>query len=339
MSCVRPWHPTPHRSDSVTSSGPEQPPRSLETRQSYFAHPQALVESAQIGARTRIWAFAHVLPGARIGEECNICDGVFIENDVVVGDRVTVKCGVQLWDGVTLEDDVFIGPNATFTNDAFPRSKQYPPLFDRTIVRRGASIGANATLLPGVDIGAGAMVGAGAVVTANVPPDAIVVGNPARVVGSVTERADRADSPSPGARAALSRVVQLPLITDDRGALSFGQVGDHLPFVPRRYFVILDVPEGKVRGEHAHSVLHSFLVCLHGACTVTVDDGLRRETHRLDAPIKGLYIPPLHWNELRDFTSDTVLLCLSSGEYDRAEYLLDYDTFMKAVAAKQVTRE
>ena len=105
----------------------------------FFAHEKALVESPHVGARTRVWAFAHVLPGARIGADCNICDGVFVENDVVVGDRVTVKCGVQLWDGVTLEDDVFVGPNATFTNDLYPRSRQYPETFARTLVRAGAT--------------------------------------------------------------------------------------------------------------------------------------------------------------------------------------------------------
>lgn len=156
-----------------------------EARTDYFQHSHALVESESIGLHTRIWAFAHILPGAVIGEDCNICDHVFIENDVVVGDRVTIKCGVQLWDGITLEDDVFVGPNATFTNDSFPRSKQYPERFPRTLVRRGASIGANATILAGVTVGAGAMVGAGAVVTKDVPPNVVVVGNPARVTRSL----------------------------------------------------------------------------------------------------------------------------------------------------------
>ena len=105
-------------------------------------HPQAICETDRVGKGTRIWAFAHVLKGARIGEDCNLCDGVFVENDVVVGNRVTVKCGVQLWDGVRLEDDVFVGPNATFTNDLLPRSKQYPEKFLSTVVRPGASIGA-----------------------------------------------------------------------------------------------------------------------------------------------------------------------------------------------------
>lgn len=150
-----------------------------------FIHPQALVESPHLGAGTRVWAFAHILPGARIGADCNICDQVFIENDVVVGDRVTVKCGVQLWDGLRVEDEVFIGPNATFTNDLFPRSKVYPETFAVTVLRRGASIGANATILAGLTIGEGAMVGAGAVVTRDVPPGAIVVGNPARIKGYI----------------------------------------------------------------------------------------------------------------------------------------------------------
>ncbi len=149
-------------------------------------HQHALVEpGARIGPGTRVWAFAHILPGAVIGQDCNICDQTFIENDVVVGDRVTIKSGVQLWDGVTLGDDVFVGPNATFTNDPFPRSRQRPTSFPRTYVCNGASIGANATILPGLTIGEAAMVGAGAVVTKDVPPEAIVVGNPARIVGYV----------------------------------------------------------------------------------------------------------------------------------------------------------
>lgn len=150
---------------------------------SYFKHPQALIESgAKIGDSTRIWAFVHILQGATIGVDCNICDYVFIENDVIIGDRVTVKSGVQLWDGIRLNDDVFIGPNVTFTNDKFPRSKQYPKQYPITTVKEGASIGANATILPNITIGENAMVGAGSVVTKDVPINAIVVGNPARVV-------------------------------------------------------------------------------------------------------------------------------------------------------------
>ena len=131
---------------------------------------------------TSIWQFSVVLPEAQIGNECNICSHCFIENDVIIGDRVTVKCGVQLWDGLRIENDVFIGPNVTFTNDMQPRSKQYPEVFYQTIIREGASIGANATILPGIEIGQGAMVGAGAVVTKSVAAGLTVVGNPAKEI-------------------------------------------------------------------------------------------------------------------------------------------------------------
>jgi len=151
----------------------------------FFIHPQALCESQNIGEKTRIWAFSHVLSGAVIGKDCNICDHVFIENDVVIGNRVTVKSGVQLWDGCRIADDVFIGPNATFCNDPFPRSKVHLKEFLTTTIAQGASLGANCTILPGVTVGREAMVGAGAVVTRDVPARAIVVGNPARIVGYV----------------------------------------------------------------------------------------------------------------------------------------------------------
>ena len=145
-------------------------------------HPLADVQSEEIGEGTRIWQFVVVLPGAQIGRDCNICAHCFLENDVRLGDRVTVKNGVQLWDGTTLADDVFIGPNVTFSNDRYPRSKVYPEAFERIEIGRGASIGAGAVLLPGVAVGAGALVGAGAVVTEPVPERAVVAGNPARVL-------------------------------------------------------------------------------------------------------------------------------------------------------------
>ncbi|MBH3425766.1 MULTISPECIES: acyltransferase [Pseudomonas] len=153
----------------------------------FFVHAMALCESVNIGDGTKVWAFSHVLPGAVIGKDCNICDHVFIENDVAVGDRVTVKCGVQLWDGVELGDDVFVGPNATFTNDFYPRSKVYPEVFLRTKVLRGASLGANCTILPGITIGMNAMVAAGAVVTKDVPDNCVVAGCPAKVIGPVKD--------------------------------------------------------------------------------------------------------------------------------------------------------
>jgi len=148
----------------------------------FFVHALADVQSVSIGVDTRIWQFVVVLPNARIGSGCNICAHCFIENDVIIGDRVTVKSGVQLWNGVRLEDDVFIGPNVTFTNDKYPRSRVHPDTFGSVIVRKGASIGGGAVLLPGIEIGEGAVVGAGSVVTKSVVAGEIVAGNPARSI-------------------------------------------------------------------------------------------------------------------------------------------------------------
>lgn len=148
-------------------------------------HPAAIVENDTIGRGTRIYAFVHILAGAVVGEDCNINDHCFVEGDVVLGDRVTVKCGNYLWDGLRVEDDAFLGPNVVFTNDARPRSKQYPEQFLGVRIGRGASIGANSTILGGVDVGDYAMVGMASVVTRAVPAHALVYGNPARQKGWV----------------------------------------------------------------------------------------------------------------------------------------------------------
>ncbi|ACH38627.1 dTDP-3-amino-3,6-dideoxy-D-galactose N-acetyltransferase and dTDP-6-deoxy-D-hex-4-ulose isomerase [Citrifermentans bemidjiense Bem] len=302
----------------------------------YFVHDKALVESSKIGNNTRVWAFAHILPGATVGSECNICDNVFIENDVVLGERVTVKCGVQLWDGVVLEDDVFVGPNATFTNDLFPRSKKYPEQFAKTIVRQGASIGANATILAGVCIGKNAMVGAGAVVTKNVPPNAIVVGNPARIHGYVTSKPAAASVPQkspsqmPEEFKSLTGTTlhRMPIITDMRGSLSSGELAKMLPFIPKRYFLVFDVPNKEVRGEHSHKQLHQFLVCVKGACSLLVDDSVHREEILLNSPNIGAHIPPMVWGVQYNFSPDAVLMVLASDAYDPDDYVRNYDDFL-----------
>jgi len=145
-------------------------------------HPLAHCLATDIGAGTRIWQFAVIYEGAQIGSDCNICAHTLVEADVLIGNDVTIKSGVYLWDGLTIEDNVFIGPNATFTNDKHPRSKVYPEAFLRTLIKKGASIGANATILPGIEIGEYSVVGAGAVVTKSIPPYAVVMGNPAKII-------------------------------------------------------------------------------------------------------------------------------------------------------------
>jgi UDP-2-acetamido-3-amino-2,3-dideoxy-glucuronate N-acetyltransferase len=304
----------------------------------FFQHAQAIVETPFVGEGTSIWAFAHILRGARIGRDCNICDHTFIENDVVIGDRVTIKCGVQLWDGVAIEDDVFIGPNATFTNDAFPRSKHRPPEFLRTRVRRGASIGANATILPGLTVGEYAMIGAGAVLTRDAPARAILMGNPAVIKGYVDVSAERpfqaapVRPPSAGSHPAeVEGVVlhRLPLIDDVRGMLSFGEFQRHVPFAIKRYFLVFGVSSKNIRGEHAHKTLHQFLVCVHGRCNVVVDDGTHRQEFILDNPSIGVYIPPMVWAVQYQYSADAVLLVLASDYYDAQDYVRDYETFLE----------
>src|SRR6266540_2984696 len=237
-----------------------------------FVHEHALCESTSIGRGTRIWAFAHVLPGARIGEDCNICDGVFVENDVRIGE----------------------------------------------------SIGANATILPGIEIGAGAMVGAGTVVTRTVPPNAIALGNPARITGYVD--AVRG-SPHPVARASAetgaakpvgvgeAALHELPFIEDMRGNLTVGEFERSVPFVPKRYFLVLDVPSREVRGEHAHRTCLQFLVCIRGSCALVIDDGRHRAEVLLDRPNLGLFLPSMIWGIQYKYSPDANTSSTASGEY------------------------
>ena len=302
-----------------------------------FIHEKALVEpGAHVGPHTRIWAFAHVLPGARIGSDCNVCDQVFIENDVTLGDRVTVKSGVQLWNGVRLEDDVFVGPNATFTNDKFPRSKQYPETFPLTTVKHGASIGANATILPGITIGGEAMVGAGAVVTNHIPAKAIVVGNPARIVGYIdTIRYRETDQPTPTVTTpgSVKGVIlkEFKHVADMRGDLIVNDLEKDLPFVPKRVFIVHEVPSTRVRGEHAHRECHQFLVCLRGSVSVVADDGKNSAEYELNRPWLGLYLPPRTWGVQYKYSRNAVLLVYASHPYDPNDYIRDYDGFLQEV--------
>ena len=290
-------------------------------------HPLADVQSSNIGEGTRIWQFCVVFAGAKIGANCNICAQVLIENDVAIGDNVTIKSGVQLWDGVRIESNVFIGPNVTFAKDLFPHSKAHPDQLLKTIIKAGASVGANATILSDVTVAEGAIIGAGAVVVGSVPANAIVQGNPARIVGytntsvqdSIKSQQSNDDRKPPYAdRTTVQGVTvhRFPMIPDIRGSLTVGEFEQHIPFAPKRYFMVFDVPSKETRGEHAHRICHQFLICVRGSCAVLADDGVNRTEVLLDSIGKGIYLPPMIWGVQYKYSDDAVLLVFASHHYD-----------------------
>ena len=314
----------------------------MSTSEKPFIHALADVQTPHIGNGTKFWQFVVALAGARIGANCNICSHCFIENDVVVGDRVTIKNGVQLWDGLRVGDDVFIGPNVTFSNDKSPRSRQHLSEVLRTEIEQGASLGAGATILPGLKVGSNAMVGAGAVVTRSVPANAIVVGNPARIIGyadagSKTETRVQSGIKVAGSSSRVDGVnlVDLPVIPDIRGSLTVGEFQRSIPFDAKRYFIVFDVPSVETRGEHAHRECHQFLVCVRGKVSVVADDGVSREEFLLDRPNLGLHLPPMVWGIQYKYSADAVLLVFASHYYDAADYVRDYGEFVALAGEKK----
>jgi hypothetical protein len=224
----------------------------------------------------------------------------------------------------------------TFANDNFPRSRRRPERFERTVVKAGASIGANATLLPGVTIGRLAMVGAGAVVTHDVPANAIVVGNPAYIRGyagvALESPPDTRRDPTHGRGPSMVRGVTLhevKIVTDLRGTLAVSELARDLPFKPKRFFCVFDVPSREVRGEHAHRRLQQFLICVKGECSLLVDDGDRRQEILLDTPQIGVYVPPMVWAVQYKFSSDAVLAVLASEPYRSDDYIRDYEEYLR----------
>jgi UDP-2-acetamido-3-amino-2,3-dideoxy-glucuronate N-acetyltransferase len=307
-----------------------------------FVHEHALCESTDIGPRTHISAFAHVLPGARLGSDCKICDGVLIEGGAVVGDRVTVKPGVRISEGLHLEDDVYVGANTTFAGGPAPDGDDRRNGAGRTVVRAGASIGAGATILSGLEVGREAIVSAGAVVTHSVPPHAVVTGNPARIqryVGThpgletaATEIVEPGMTPMPVRGVHVQR---FPEFSDLRGSLTVGDIpSDYVPFVPRRWFVVYDVPGRELRGEHAHRECHQFMICVAGNLRVAVDDGERRAEVLLDGPAVGIYVPPMVWASQFRHEHNPVLLVLASHPYDPADYIREYEQFREEVSRR-----
>jgi UDP-2-acetamido-3-amino-2,3-dideoxy-glucuronate N-acetyltransferase len=304
----------------------------------HSAHPSALVESENVGDGTTIRAFCHVFPKAIIGQNCDIGAQCVVGDGVVIGDRVTIEAGVQLWEGQRIEHDVHIGSNAAFARDPFSRNRGQPHEARSTTVRQGASVGANATILPGLTVGREAVVGAGAVVTRSVPPHAVVVGNPARIIRYTTGAKTGPETVSPGPRRVSElvksivegvTVARVPMVKDLRGNLSARQIEAGIPFLPKRYFVVVDVPSKEVRGEHAHRTCEQLLTCLRGSVNVVVDDGTNREEFVLDSPELALYLPPMIWGIQYKYSSDASLLVLASERYDADDYIRDYEQFLR----------
>jgi UDP-2-acetamido-3-amino-2,3-dideoxy-glucuronate N-acetyltransferase len=284
-------------------------------------HPSALVHSAlALGAGSCVGPFALVEEGAQVGP------------------GVEVGAGVYLWSGLVVEAGAKIAARV-----CFGRGDADQPCATR--VRAGVRIGENATIAAGVVLGAGCCVASGAVVTRDVPPNAIVSGNPAHISGYVNT--PHLDLPGQGTRSSMlasqdalpqlqvarATLHRLSKIVDLRGALSFAETGAQLPFTPERVFLVYDVPNKEVRGEHAHKACHQFLVCVKGSVGIVLDDGSQRDEILLDSARVGLHIPPMVWGIQYQFSSDAVLLVLASERYSAADYIRNYEEFLAAVKA------
>jgi len=315
--------------------------------ESLFIHPTADVHAKQLGVNTKVWQFCIIAGQVAIGDDTTICSHCLIADDVLIGDRVTINSGVQIWQGTRIGSDVFIGPNVTFANDSHTRLEPSSAEHPNTKLEDRVSIGSGATLVAGITIGEGASVAAGAVVTKSVPAYTIVKGNPARVSGYVDRSCEPEISrvvrvskiPSRGDAEVVSLgvgeaiVKRLKFVEDMRGNLSVSEFPTDIPFNPKRYFLIFDVPNQEVRGSHAHRECEQFLICVKGSVNVMVDDGTVRSEVVLDSPDLGVYIPPLIWGTQYRYSDDAVLMVLASHVYDDADYIRDYQEFQSIAKA------
>ena len=288
------------------------------------------VQTNEIGDCTIIHQFAVVMPNTKIGEECVIQSHVYIDSNVVVANRVKIGNGARFFTGTVLEDDVDIGPNVVVGSSPYLLSAEV----GSTVIRKGAWIGANSTLHPGINVGAGAQIAAGTVVTNDVPPKSIVSGSPAKIVGYTGTEEKKTSITGQAGSLESSKVKGVQLhriqnVKDLRGDLAAIEWERELPFTPKRAFFVYNVPNSSVRGEHAHKACHQFLLCLHGSIAVIVDDGQRREEFLLNEPHIGIHIPPKVWGIQYKYSSDAVLFVLASHEYDPTDYLRDYDDYLE----------
>ncbi len=298
--------------------------------QSRLGQAVAASRAAPVGCHSVIEA------GAEVGTRTIIGPLVSIEALAVVGDDCVIESGTHICAGTTIEDGVHLGSHV-----AFARSPQGEP--GAAVVRRGAWVGAHAVIGAGVVIGAKAVVRPGSAVARSVPPGAIVEGNPAQIVGYVDTAqgpAGTVAAPPMRQRAAAEAtpvrgvtVHHFPVIPDLRGSLTVGEFERQIPFTPKRYFIVFGVPSREIRGEHAHHLCHQFLICVRGSCSVVADDGAHKVEVTLDAPDRGLYLPPKTWGIQYKYSADAMLLVFASDYYDGSDYIRDYAEFIAHTAA------
>lgn len=291
-------------------------------------HDSSSIGDCVIGTGTNVWQYVVIGDDVSIGKDCNICAHCFIETGVSIGNRVTLKCGVQVWSGITIEDDVFVGPNVSFCNDLFPRSKIWREPVG-TVLEKGSSIGAGAVLLPGISVGANSMIGAGSVVTKSVPPNVVVCGNPARIISSINAQG-REPKSYDAARVDSPLILKSKVVEDLRGSLCVTEFAESIPFNPVRSYVVFDVPNEQIRGEHAHKKCEEYLICIKGSVDVLCDDGITEWT----AHLKGgdaIYLKPLIWRELKNYRNDAIVCVLSSRPYEADDYIKNYSDFVRWV--------
>ncbi len=302
-------------------------------------HPTAIVETSTIGPETEIREFCCIQSYVSIGSACYIGPRTILESKASLADHVKIEGGVQIPEGVSIKSGVFIGSNATFV----AANGNQTGGSTKTEVEMGAQIGAAAVIMPGLRIGAYSVIKPGTLVNRDVPPNAIVADNPARIVGYINAE-EKLSSPdtigikrSVGVETCSVRGVtlhSLPEIPDLRGSLSVGEFERTIPFAVKRYFLVYDVPSLETRGEHAHHECHQFLISVRGQCNVLVDDGKNREEIMLNRPSFGLYLPPMTWGIQYKYSRDAVVLVFASHYYDNADYIRDYGDFLRLVNTK-----
>lgn len=312
-------------------------------------HSSAICESLPASGDIEVGAFSRIEAGARIAASCIIEDHVTIEAGAVLGTGCVVARGAYICGQSILEDNVYIGPHAVLTNRRFPRASLLPAETIQPIrIEQGCSIGAGAVILPGLRLGRSSMVGAGAVVTLNVPPYAVVVGNPGRIVGydrqSGVHMTTRTPEPQLHSQTAAGdtiagvRLFRLRSYRDARGSLIPVELDRDLPFRPARIFLVYGAADTRIRGEHAHRECHQILVCMHGSVRVFVDNGSARHEFTLQSPEEALWLKPGIWASQHHFSPDARLLVYASHGYDDNDYIRDYELFLQLCANTQTDR-